>query len=140
MTNEKLKQLLQKVDLKSCTPVVDNYIYYAKMPIRQRCYYGVNSYKYTVDGKEFLLIAENGVKQAIILRYDDGDLHWYVSKRWRNKHILSNALRTGVVRKVWSDNSLVRCCYDFTDELPYGQKRELTKHLADVAGVPFVED
>ena len=139
MTNEKLQRILQKISLSACTPIVDGHIYYVKMPVKHR-YSFSDGYRYVVDEKEFLIIAKNGVKQAIILRYDDGDLHWYVSKRWRNKHILSDALRTGAIHKVWPDDCMVRCCYDPAEELSYRQKWELTRHLADVAGVPFVED
>ena len=105
MRNERLKSLLQKIDLEKCTPIIDNHIYYVKTPVKQRCSCIGGGYRYITTTNEFLLIAENGVKQAIILRCDESDLHWYVLKPWRKKHVLSNALRTGVIKKLWPEKN-----------------------------------
>lgn len=133
MKNEKLKEILQRTDINKCIEVIENYIYYTKRPIRQRSYNGDGTYKYVEDKFEFLIVAENGEKQAIILRCGYEDLHWYVLKKWRNKHILSNALRTGIISKIWPENSKITCCYNYNDN--HEQKYNMTKHLADIAGL-----
>ena len=139
MRNEQLKYLLDKFDLRDCTPIIDNHIYYIKTPVKQRCYRSGGGYRYTTAVNEFLLIAENGVKQAIILRCDETDLHWYVLKPWRKKHVLSNALRTGVIRRMWPENTLITCCYDYDDDLSFDEKKRMTRHLAQIAGLRFEE-
>ena len=139
MRNERLKSLLKKIDLEKCTPIIDNHIYYIKTPVKQRCSCIGGGYRYITTTNEFLLIAENGVKQAIILRCDESDLHWYVLKPWRKKHVLSNALRTGVVKKLWPENTTITCCYDYDDDLDPDDKKRMTKHLAEIAGLQLVE-
>ena len=107
--------------------------------MKQRCYRSGGGYRYTTAVNEFLLIAENGVKQAIILRCDETDLHWYVLKPWRKKHVLSNALRTGVIRKIWPKNTSITCCYDCDDDISFDEKKRMTRHLAQIAGLRFEE-
>lgn len=53
---------------------------------------------------EFLIIAENNIKKAIILRFGTVDLHWLVLKQRRKQHVLNDALRTGILAKVWPEN------------------------------------
>ena len=137
MRNEQLKYLLGKFDLRDCIPIIDNHIYYIKTPVKQRCSRSGGGYRYITVMNEFLIIAENGVKQAIILRCDESDLHWYVSKPWRRKHVLSNALRTGVIREIWPENTSITCCYDYGDDPE--EKRLMTQHLAAIAGLRLEE-
>lgn len=133
MTDDKLKSILRDISINECEEIIENYIYYCKRPIRQRCYHGDGSFRYVEEEYEFLVIAEKGEKQAIILRCGFMDLHWYVLKRWRNKHILSNALRTGVINDIWPENRKVTCCYDYHDNRE--QKYSMTKHLAEIANL-----
>ena len=133
MTDEQLKSVLGRIDISECEEIIENYIYYIKMPVRQRCSCSGGGYSYYTNKYEFLVIAENGVKQAIILRCDDIDLHWHVLKKWRGQHVLSNALRTGVIGEVWPENTKVTCCYNYDDNRE--EKYSMTKHLADIAGL-----
>lgn len=137
MRNEQLKYLLDKFDLQDCTPIIDNYIYYIKTPVKQRCSCSGGRYVYVTNVDEFLIIAENGVKQAIILRCGESDLHWYVLRPWRKQHVLSNALRTGVIREVWPENTSITCCCSYEDN--YLIKRRMTMHLAEIAGLELRE-
>ena len=68
MKDEQLKSVLARIDLNKCDEIIKNHIYYSKRPVRQRCYRGDGSFRYINDEYEFLIIAENGEKQAIILR------------------------------------------------------------------------
>ena len=78
MTDEQLKFVLGRIDISECEEIIENYIYYIKMPVRQRYSRSGGGYSYFTNEYEFLVIAENGVKKAIILRCDDVDLHWHV--------------------------------------------------------------
>lgn len=133
MKDEQLKSVLARIDLNECDKIIKNHIYYSKRPVRQRCYRGDGSFRYINDEYEFLIIAENGEKQAIILRCGYVDLHWYVLRKWRNRHILSDALRTGVIQEIWPENTRITCCYNYDDDRE--QKYNTTKHLADIAGL-----
>lgn len=133
MKDEQLKSVLARIDLNECDEIIKNHIYYSKRPVRQRCYRGDGSFRYINDEYEFLIIAENGEKQAIILRCGYVDLHWYVLRKWRNRHILSDALRTGVIQEIWPENTRITCCYNYDDGRE--QKYNTTKHLADIAGL-----
>ena len=58
-------------------------------------------------------------------------------KKWRGQHVLSNALRTGVIGEVWPENTKVTCCYNYDDNRE--EKYSMTKHLADIAALRFEE-
>ena len=135
---DQLKYILQQINLNECEELVENYIYYSRRSVRQRCYHGDGSYRYTTDENEFLIIAENGEKQAIILRCGRVDLHWYVLRKWRKHGVLSNALRTGILKEVWPENKKITCCYGYGDN--YEEKFEMTQHLADIAGLILEDD
>ena len=138
LKDDQLKYILQQINLNECEELVENYIYYSRRSVRQRCYHGDGSYRYTTDENEFLIIAENGEKQAIILRCGRVDLHWYVLRKWRKHGVLSNALRTGILKEVWPENKKITCCYGYGDN--YEEKFEMTQHLADIAGLILEED
>lgn len=123
MKDEQLKSVLARIDLNKCDEIIKNHIYYSKRPVRQRCYRGDGSFRYINDEYEFLIIAENGEKQAIILRCGYVDLHWYVLRKWRNRHILSDALRTGVIQEIWPEKSNVDTLLRIEEE-PQEKKQE----------------
>lgn len=137
MKDEALKSVLQNINIDECEEIIENYIYYCRKNIRQRCSHGDGSYSYYKDEYEFLLITDGGEKQAIILRCGYVDLHWYVLKKWRRNHVLSDALRTGVIKELWPENTKVTCCYNYDDD--YEHKYRMTKHLADIAGLSLEE-
>ena len=138
MRNEKLERILKNIDLQDCYPVIDNYIYYIEKEIRTRVYRGDGSYFYDVQNFEFLVIADNNVKKAIILRFGTVDLHWLVLKPWRNQQVLSNALRTDVLAKIWPENKTVTCCYQWDDNRH--DKYAMTEHLAQIAGLTMKDE
>ena len=133
MTNIKLSYVLRNTKLTECTPIIDNYIYYVKKPVKEKVYNPTGNDYYEIFSFEFLIITNNGEKQAIILRCDSVDLHWYVFKRWRKKHVLSNALRTGIISEIWPENKKITCCYEWDDNRY--EKYKMTSHLAEIAGL-----
>lgn len=133
MTDERLKAVLNQIDIDKCDVVMEDYIYYKRKPVRQRCSHGDGTYHYVEEEYEFLIIAERGEKQAIILRCGYVDLQWHVLKKWRNKGVLSDALRTGVIKRVWPENKKITCCYEYFEDRE--AKYNMTKHLAELAGL-----
>ena len=130
MHNDKLKYVLKNTKLDKCEVIVDNYLYYIKKNIRNgSCF---------IKNCEFIIIAENEVKQAIIYNMADQDLHWYVLEEWREKHVLSNALRTDVIKQVWPDVKTITCCYEYGEN--YKDKLNQTKHLAKIAGLKIKKE
>ena len=133
MTDESLRSVLERIDINECEEVIDDYIYYCNIPVKQRCYRGDGSFQYVTDEYEFWVITDRGKKQVIILRCGYSDLQWHVLRKCRGKHVLSNALRTGVLREVWPENTKVTCCYNYYDDPK--EKYSMTKHLAEIAGL-----
>lgn len=134
MTDEQLKYVLErKIDINECEEVKRNHIYYVKKDIRQSYYKVDGSTGYSTDEYEFLIIAENREKQGIILRCGYADLHWYVLKKWRNLHVLSDALRTGVINEIWPENDSISCSYNYGEDRE--KKYSMTCHLAEIANL-----
>ena len=133
MTNEKLLRELKNIKLDDCVEILHNYIYHIIKRVKYRVYNVNGTYYYDCENYEFLIIAPNKMKKAIILRYGYRDLHWVVVKKWRNQHVLSNALRTGIIKKIWVENKEITCCYDWNDNKD--EKLSITKHLAMLAGL-----
>ena len=140
MTDEQLERILKKTDLHECEPIIKDYIYYCKKPIKSRVNRGDGTYRYSVDEHEFLLITNGKEKQGIILRYGIVDIHWLILRRWRNQHVLSNALRTGVINSIWPENKTISCCYSWRDKVAdRPEKYKKTKYLASIAGLKMKE-
>ena len=104
MTDQQLEHVLKRINLDDCREVVPGHIYYTKRVVRSRMPRKDGTYWYDKTNHEFLVIANNNIKQGIILRWGTCDLHWLVLKKYRNQHVLSNALRTGVINKLWPEN------------------------------------
>lgn len=138
MTNEKLKRVLDNVNLSDCEIIREDHIYYINLNLKMRVYRNGGGYRYNTQPYEFLIIANKGVKQGIILRHGTRDLHWFVKKQWRGHHVLSNALRTGVIKKVWPEIKTVSCCLEYGEDPK--AKFEQTKHLAKLAGVQITTE
>ena len=134
MTNEKLQYVLEnQIELDECIEIKKNHIYYIKKEVSQT-FVDENKEKCIIENEyEFIVIAEDGEKKGIILRCGDVDLHWFVLEKYRGQHVLSNALRTGVIKRLWSDNKKVTCCYDYGEDVE--DKYNMTAHLAEIAGL-----
>ena len=138
MTDEKLHSILSGIELSECTPIIDNHVYYIEKLISDEVSCSGGGTRIKQELLEFLIIANNGIKKGIILRFGHDDLHWYVFRKWRQNHVLSNALRTGVIHKVWPENKTVTCCYNWDDDRE--QKYNMTKHLATIAGLSMKDE
>ena len=141
MTHKKLESVLKCISLDKCQEVVPGQIYYIKKTIRTQIYRNLKRI-YDKHDYEFLIITSNNVKQAIILRCGEKDLHWLVLRKYRGQHVLSNVLRTGVIHKVWPENKTITCAYNWNGEgedEDYETKLSKTQHLADIANLGLIK-
>lgn len=58
------------------------------------------------------------------------DVHCVLHERYRNQHIMSDFLKTGIIQRIWSENKSVKLCDVYTR-----QEYEKKKHLADLLGM-----
>ena len=138
MTDRDLSYILRNIDLNDCENLGNN-IYYTRKIVTLRVYDDQTRRERPFRSEEeFLVIAENGIKQGIILNCDNRDLHWYVFIPWRNKGVLSKALRTGIIKRIWPNIRTVTCCYNWDDDKQ--AKWKMTEHLAALAGLGISED
>ena len=64
----------------------------------------------------------------------------FVFKKWRNQHVLSNTLRTGIINDIWPENKNISCCYSWLDKvIDRPKKYAMTEHLASIAGLKIKE-
>ncbi len=138
MKNEDLSYILRSIKLSDCQYLWNN-IYYIKKEIKQTVS-NVN----TQDKKifysicEFLIIADNGIKKAIIYNCGNIDLHWYTFHKWRGQGVLSNALRTGVIKKMWPQINSVTCHCEWNENRE--EKYRMTQHLASLADLEVSDE
>lgn len=131
MTDKELSYFLRNTNLDDCEYCHDG-IFYIRRIVKLRVYNPqLRREQLHPSLEEFLIITENGIKQAIIHNCNNSDLHWYVYQNWRDRHVLSNALRTGIIKETWPDITSVTCCYNWDDNKV--QKYQMTKHLASLA-------
>ena len=138
MTDYQLLSVLRNIDLQRCEDMGNNIFYIRKYVTTKYfdCYSGKDKHSRSLE--EFLVIANYGIKQGIIHNCNNDDLHWYVFSHWRNKSVLSNALRTGIIKRVWPDIEAVSCCYNWDDDKV--AKRQKTEYLAGLAGLGVKEE
>lgn len=73
-----------------------------------------------------LILLQNGVKAAIILKCGSVDIHVYVYPQFREQRIVSRLTGGGFLRELWPDIESVTCANYF--------EYDRVKHLAAVAG------
>lgn len=138
MRNEKLSYILRNINLANCEHLCSN-IYYTRMIVKQMIFNpNIQDEEPYYTECEFLVVADEGVKKAIIYNCGNIDLHWYTFQKWRKQGVLSNALRTGIIKKIWPKIKTVTCCYDWNENKE--EKYSMTKHLASLAGLGISED
>ena len=138
MKNETLSYVLRNLKLSKCISVGEN-LYYVKKKVKlTRCNFETGAKEYICSKYEFIIIAENNIKKGIILNCGNIDLHWYVFKKWRGQHVLSNVLKSGIIKKVWPNIKTITCCFDYKED--EAAKYCMTKHLASLAGLNVINE
>lgn len=137
MKNEELNYILRNINLLDCKHLCSN-IFYIRKEIKQtRFNPDIQDEESFYLICEFLIIADDGIKKAIIYNCGNIDLHWYTFHEWRNQSILSNALRTGIIKDIWPEINSVTCCYELNENKE--KKYHMTKHLASLAGLEITD-
>lgn len=138
MKNETLSHVLRNIDLSKCVYLRDG-LYYIKTRVKRMVFDpDLQRDKPNYSTCEFIIITENNIKKAIIYNCGDIDLHWYTFIKWRNQGVLSNALRSGIIKEIWPEIKTVTCCYDWNENKI--EKYRMTKHLASLAGLGISEE
>ena len=130
MRNRDLAAYLNFVKLPSCTVVRPNHIFRSEYSgtVRRN---GENVYR----AGDFLIITDENLEKKAIIQRLYNDVHWYVYKKFRNQHWLSDALRTGCIQEVWPNLKSVSCYHaDSVEE--FGK----ATHLAGLAGLTVRDD
>ncbi len=104
MSDESLCAILRSTKISNCEVVIPNHIYRHKYRGRTTGRNGLISWDVDI-----LIITDSELRKKAIIYYMGNDLHWYVCKYCRNQHVLSDALRTGCIKKVWPEIDTVTC-------------------------------
>ncbi len=138
MTDMQLSYILRGINLEDCEYKGNNIFYIQKIVtiMVYDCCSGKEKPSHSKE--EFLVIAEHGNKQGIIHNCDNRDLHWYVFTRWREQSVLSDALRTGIIKRMWPNIKSVSVCYNWDDDRK--TKFQKTQYLASLAGLGVTEE
>lgn len=83
-----------------------------------------------IERYEIIILLYHNHKAGAILRCGDADVHWTVKERYQGKHILSDFLRSGVLKSVWPTN--IQTDLSGIESRADYQKK---KHLAELAGL-----
>ena|GEM_PF-1314442 len=130
MEDRALAEFLKNLSISECTVVIPNHIYrheYDRNVMRNG--------RLVNEFGDFLIITDvNLEKKAIIMRVCN-DVHWHVLEPFRGQHWLSNALRTGYLKKLWPEITSITCINsESVDEY------DKTVHLAELAGLSVREE
>lgn len=131
MKDISLASVLKQIDLNKCDEIIKNEVYYIKKYVCQK-YYSSEKNKISTakDVFEFIVLTCNKKIVGGIFIMRGYDLHWYIFKKYRKKHFLSNALRKGILDLVCPDTKEITCCDN--DKLR-------CEHLAKIAGLKIVK-
>lgn len=137
MKNETLSYILRRINLSKCTYLRDG-LYYIKTEVKQKVYNSeLQKERIRYIPCEFIIVTENNIKKSIIHKCDFNDLHWYTFIEWRNKGVLSNALRSGIIKECWPEIQSITCQYEWNENKV--EKYRKTEHLASLAGLTMRE-
>lgn len=138
MTNKTLSNVLKSTKLSECN-CLRNGLYYIKTEVKQMIFDPkIQNEKPHFSIGEFIIITEDGTKKAIIYNCGNIDLHWYTFVKWRNQGVLSNALRSGIIKEVWPQIKTVTCCSDWNENAE--EKYRMTEYLASLAGLGMSDE
>ncbi len=129
MKDISLASVLKQIDIKKCQEIIKDEVYYIKKNVTQK-YYSEEKIKRIKNLDEFIVITNNGKIVGGIYIMRKYDLHWYIFKKYRKNHYLSNVLRKKVLDKICPDTKEITCC---------DKDVERCKHLAKIAGLKIIK-
>ena len=125
MKNEDVLNLVRRCRLKSGKVLIPNKAYLFKRRFLTKI-----GFKFYNNEEEIIVLVENGKKVGGIYRMGTYDVHCVLKEKYRDQHIISNFLKTGIIQKIWPENKSVELCDVYTRE-----EYEKKKHLADLLGM-----
>jgi hypothetical protein len=94
-----------------------------------------NNEQYQLPCSEYIILLDNdGNRVGGIFIMGDVDLHFYIFKKYRNQHYLSNFMKSGWMRILHPN--LTTISVDFPK---WTTEYKAVKHLADMAGLRLID-
>lgn len=125
MTNEGVLDIVRRCNLKYGVELVPGRAYLFNRKFRN-CDTGRMRY----FNEEIIVLVNNGVKVGGIYRMGSYDIHCVMNEMYRDKHIMSDFFKTGIIQELWPENESVELC-DVRTREEYDKK----KHLVDILGL-----
>lgn len=122
MTHEELLDIVRRCDLRRGEELVPGKAYLFNRKFKRQVE-GENYY----DQLEIIVLVKDEVKVGGILRMGTLDIHCVVKEKYRGQHILSDFCKTGIIGKIWPENTSTEICDVYTKE-----EYEKKKHIADL--------
>jgi hypothetical protein len=118
MTDEKLINMLKTIDIeKGVVLVEDKAVYVVK-------YCEENGWD-----DEFIVLLDNGARVGGIYIMGNFDLHFYIFETHRNKHYLSDFMRTRILKQIKPNLTSISCGHNRDSK-----RFKKVKHLAKLGG------
>ena len=102
MTNENILDLVRRCNLKFGIELIPNESYLFNRNFRIQV-----SDKARFVNVEIIVLVKNKVKVGGIYRMGHYDMHWVIDEQHQGQHILSDFLRTGIIKEIWTENTSV---------------------------------
>ena len=123
MRNEDVLDLVKQCDLSEGKELI-----YGKAYLFDKKFREFVGERIEYNREEIIVLVESGIKAGGIYRMGAEDLHAVIEAKYRGQHILSNFLKSGIIGKIWPENTSVTLCDVYTQE-EYDKK----KHLAELS-------
>lgn len=125
MKNEDVLNLVQRCRLKSGKVLIPNKAYLFKRKFLTRV-----GFKFYNNEEEIIVLVKDGKKVGGIYRMGAYDIHCVLHEKYRNQHIMSDFLKSGIIQEIWPENKSVELCGVYTRE-----EYEKKKYLASLLGM-----
>lgn len=121
MTDKGVLDLVEQCNIEEGIELVPGKAYLFKQKFCEN-YFGKVEY---VE-EEIIILTKSGIKAGGIYRMGPVDVHWVIIEEYRGQHILSDFLKTDIIREIWPENTSTELCgVDTQDE--YDKKRYLAE-------------
>ncbi len=121
MKNEEVLDLVKQCDIEEGRELVPGKAYLYNKKFRE-----VRCGKIEYIDEEIIVLVESGIKVGGIYRMGTIDIHIVIDEKYRGQHIMSNFLKTGIIGKIWPENTSVELC-DVYSQAEYDKKRYLAE-------------
>ena len=123
MTNEDILSIVKQCKLKKGTILISNCAYLFNQKFKVRV-----DKRFRYEQIEIIVLTKLGKKVGGIYRMGFDDIHCVIMEKYRNQHILSDFFKTGIIKKIWPENTSVKLCNVYTRD-EYSKKKYLVELL-----------